>query len=69
MLDAIYYSNEQGQTIRFTQYRSSNTDLKVDTEGATVQNTQLRCTFSRETRTCQYCLEGRISVSSYRRSR
>jgi len=38
MLNAIYYSNEQGQTIRFTQYRSSDTDLRVDTEGATVQH-------------------------------
>ena len=38
MLNAIYYSNEQGQTIRFTQYRSSDTDLRVDTEDATVQN-------------------------------
>ena len=38
MLEAIYYTNEQGQTIRFTQYRSSDTDLRVDTEGATVQN-------------------------------
>lgn len=38
MLNSIYYSNEQGQTIRFTQYLSSDTDLRVDTEGATVQN-------------------------------
>jgi len=37
MLKAIYYTNEQGQTIRFTQYRSSDTDLRIDTEGATVQ--------------------------------
>lgn len=38
MLEAIYYTNEKGQTIEFTQYRSSNTDLRLDTENATVQN-------------------------------
>ncbi|MCO1600860.1 DUF4367 domain-containing protein [Desulfosporosinus nitroreducens] len=38
LLNAIYYTNEQGQTIRFTQYRSSDTDLRVDTEGAIVEN-------------------------------
>ncbi|MDQ7095889.1 DUF4367 domain-containing protein [Desulfosporosinus sp. PR] len=38
MLEAIYYTNKQGKTLRFTQYRSSDTDLRVDTEGATVQN-------------------------------
>lgn len=38
MLETIYYMNEQGQTIRFTQYRRSDTDLRVDTEGSTVEN-------------------------------
>lgn len=38
MFKAIYYTNEQGETIRFTQYRSSDTDLRVDTEGANTQN-------------------------------
>jgi hypothetical protein len=38
MFKAIYYINEQGQTIRFTQYLSSNSDLRIDTEGAAVQN-------------------------------
>jgi len=38
LFQAIYYSNEKGQTIRFTQYLSSNTDFRLDTEGATVRN-------------------------------
>lgn len=37
-IEAIYYINEQGQSIEFTQYLSSNTDLRIDTENATVQN-------------------------------
>jgi len=44
MLNAIYYSNEQGQTIRFTQYRSSDTDLRIDTEGATIQHISIHNT-------------------------
>lgn len=38
MSNVIYYSNGQGQSIRFTQYQSSDTDLRVDTEGAIVKN-------------------------------
>lgn len=38
MMEAINFTNEQGQTIRFTRYLSDNTDLRIDTEGATVQN-------------------------------
>ncbi|HHY26963.1 MAG TPA: DUF4367 domain-containing protein [Desulfitobacterium dehalogenans] len=37
-LEIIYYSNEQGQTIRFTRYLNSNTDVRIDTEGAVLQN-------------------------------
>lgn len=37
-LEIIHYSNDQGQTIRFTRYLSSNTDVRIDTEGAVLQN-------------------------------
>ena len=37
-LEAIHYANDQGQTIRFTRYSNSNTDVRIDTEGAAVQN-------------------------------
>ena len=38
LMNVIYYKNEQDQTIEFTQYLSSNTDLRIDTEDAAVQN-------------------------------
>lgn len=38
MFKVIYYANKQGQTIRFTQYLNSNSDLRIDTENANVQN-------------------------------
>lgn len=38
IVNVIYYQNEKGHTIEFTQYFSSNTDLRIDTESATVQN-------------------------------
>jgi len=38
IVNVIYYKNEQGHTIEFTQYITSNTDLRIDTEGAKVQN-------------------------------
>jgi hypothetical protein len=38
MLEVIYFTNEQGQTIRFTQYLNNKTDLRIDTENAIVQN-------------------------------
>lgn len=34
----IYYINDRGQTIRFTQFLSNDTDLRIDTEDATVQD-------------------------------
>ncbi|SHN78479.1 protein of unknown function [Desulfitobacterium chlororespirans DSM 11544] len=37
-LEAIHYANDQGQTIRFTRYLNSNTDVRIDTEGAAVRN-------------------------------
>lgn len=41
MSNVIYYSNEQGQSIRFTQHRSNDTDLRIDTEDAIVKNISL----------------------------
>lgn len=38
MFKIIYYENDQGQTVRFIQYLSSDTDLRIDTENATVQH-------------------------------
>lgn len=38
MMKIISYKNEQGQSIVFTQYLNLNTDLRIDTEGAAVQN-------------------------------
>lgn len=37
LLKEIRFRNEQGRTIRFTQYFSSNTDLRIDTENAKVE--------------------------------
>jgi len=36
--ELIYFINEQGQIIEFIRYLDSNTDLRIDTEGAAVQN-------------------------------
>lgn len=44
MFEAIYYNNEQDQIIRFTRYFSENTDLRIDTEGATVHNISINNT-------------------------
>ncbi|NLM22258.1 MAG: DUF4367 domain-containing protein [Peptococcaceae bacterium] len=35
--EVIYFVNEQGQIIEFIRYLGSNTDLRIDTEGADVQ--------------------------------
>lgn len=37
VLSNIYFENNQGKTIRFSQYSSTNTDLRIDTENADVQ--------------------------------
>ncbi|ADY57026.1 hypothetical protein Sgly_2755 [Syntrophobotulus glycolicus DSM 8271] len=37
LVSTINYKNEKGHTIEFNQYFSGNTDLRIDTEGATVQ--------------------------------
>jgi hypothetical protein len=41
---SIYYSNGQGQTIRFTQYKSNDIDLWLDTEKAATENIMLNAT-------------------------
>ena len=42
VLSVIYYENNEGKIIRFTQYSSSNTDLRIDTENAAVQQIFIR---------------------------
>ncbi|KUO65812.1 MAG: hypothetical protein APF84_00720 [Gracilibacter sp. BRH_c7a] len=37
VLSNIYFEDSQGRTIRFSQYSSTNTDLRIDTENADVQ--------------------------------
>ncbi len=37
VLSTIYFEDNQGKTIRFSQYSSTNTDLRIDTENADVQ--------------------------------
>lgn len=36
--EIIYFANEQGQIIEFIRYLGRSTDLRIDTEGAAVQN-------------------------------
>ncbi len=38
MMEALYFTNEQGRIIEFIRYLAGNSDLRIDTEGAAVQN-------------------------------
>jgi len=41
MSQTILYTNEEKNTIRFIQYLNSDTDLRIDTENAIVENTKI----------------------------
>ncbi|ADY56432.1 hypothetical protein Sgly_2143 [Syntrophobotulus glycolicus DSM 8271] len=41
MKESIYFTNEQGQIIEFIRYLAGDTDLRIDTEGASVQDTSI----------------------------
>ncbi len=41
IVNTISFSNDQGQTITFKQYKSENADIRIDTENAQVQNVEI----------------------------